>query len=89
MQTGTPCYRCVYEEDSFTDQSCSQNGVVAPLVGIIGSMQALEAIKMIVGAGHVLSAKLMIFDALEMQWRSIKFKQRVDCPVCGGDWNER
>ena len=82
MQPDTPCYRCVYEEDAFNDQTCSQNGVVAPLVGIIGSMQAMEAIKVITSAGNPVSGRLMIFDALDMDWRSIKFKQRTDCPVC-------
>lgn len=82
MDRKTPCYRCLYEEDSFSDQTCSQNGVVAPLVGIIGSMQAMEAIKLITGAGQPVSGRLMIFDGLAMDWRTIKFKQKVDCPVC-------
>ncbi|TQV81412.1 HesA/MoeB/ThiF family protein [Aliikangiella coralliicola] len=83
MQPEMPCYRCIYEEDTFDDQTCSQNGVAAPLVGIIGSMQAMEAIKLITGAGNPISGRLMLFDALDMEWRSIKFKQRAGCPVCG------
>lgn len=82
MQDDTPCYRCLYEEDSFNDQTCSQNGVVAPLVGIVGCMQAMEVIKVITGAGQPVSGQLKLFDALEMEWRSIKFNQRADCPVC-------
>lgn len=82
MQADVPCYRCLYEEDSFADQTCSQNGVVAPLVGIVGSMQAMEVIKFITSAGKVVSGRLMLFDGLEMEWRSIKFKQRAGCPVC-------
>lgn len=82
MQEETPCYRCVYEDDVHNDQTCSQNGVVAPLVGIIGSMQAMEAIKVITGAGELISGKLMLFDGLGMDWRTIKFKRRSGCPVC-------
>ncbi|MCW8879812.1 MAG: molybdopterin-synthase adenylyltransferase MoeB [Kangiellaceae bacterium] len=82
-QSETPCYRCLYEEDSFNDQTCSQNGVAAPLVGIIGSMQAMEAIKVICGSGETVTGKLMLFDALDMSWRTIKFKPRSNCPVCG------
>ena len=82
MNDETPCYRCLYEEDSFTDQTCSQNGVAAPLVGIIGSMQAMETIKLICQVGKTISAKLMLFDGLEMEWRTIKFNKRDNCPVC-------
>ena len=82
-QNETPCYRCLYEEDTFTDQTCSHNGVVSPLVGIIGSVQALETIKVICGAGETITGKLMLFDGLDMSWRTIKFKQRKGCPVCG------
>jgi molybdopterin-synthase adenylyltransferase len=82
MTEGLPCYRCLYEEDSFNDQTCSQNGVVAPLVGIIGSMQAMETIKVITGAGAPVSGQLKLFDGLDMEWRTIKFKKRKDCPVC-------
>jgi adenylyltransferase/sulfurtransferase len=82
MTKDLPCYRCLYEEDSFTDQTCSQNGVVAPLVGIIGSMQAMETIKVITGAGKMVTGQLKLFDGLDMEWRTIKFRKRTDCPVC-------
>ncbi len=81
-QPNTPCYRCLYEEDSFDDQTCSSNGVVAPLVGIIGSVQALEAIKVICSVGELINGRLMLFDGLELSWREIKFKVRSGCPVC-------
>ncbi len=84
-QSETPCYRCLYEEDTFTDQTCSHNGVVAPLVGIIGSVQALETIKVICNVGKTITGKLMLFDGLDMSWRTIKFKQRQGCPVCAVD----
>ncbi|WP_444994725.1 HesA/MoeB/ThiF family protein [Aliikangiella sp. IMCC44359] len=83
MQPDTPCYRCLYEEDVFADQTCSHNGVVSPLVGVIGSMQAMEAIKLISHVGVIATGKLMLFDGLMMEWRTVKFKPRADCPVCG------
>ncbi|MET1254807.1 HesA/MoeB/ThiF family protein [Aliikangiella maris] len=83
MQPQTPCYRCLYEADVFSDQSCAHNGVVAPLVGIIGSSQAMECIKLITGAGELLVGRLLLFDGLTMEWRGIRFKPRKDCPVCG------
>ena len=86
-QKDTPCYRCLYEEDSFNDQTCSQNGVAAPLVGIIGAMQAMETIKVICDSGETITGKLMLFDALEMSWRNIKFKPRSQCPVCANSEN--
>ncbi|WP_196140605.1 molybdopterin-synthase adenylyltransferase MoeB [Aliikangiella sp. G2MR2-5] len=81
-EQGTPCYRCLYEEDAFNDQTCTQNGVVAPLVGVIGSMQAMEAIKLISGTGHTVTGRLMLFDGMDMSWREIRFKPRPACPVC-------
>lgn len=83
MKEGTPCYRCLYEEGSFNDQTCVQNGVVAPLVGIIGSIQAMEVIKLICHVGKTVSGRLMLFDGLDMEWRMVNFKRRSDCPVCG------
>ncbi|MGX5201214.1 HesA/MoeB/ThiF family protein [Aliikangiella sp. IMCC44632] len=82
---GTPCYECLYESDISTDESCLQNGVVAPLVGVIGSIQAMEAIKSICASGELLVGRLQIFDGLAMQWRSIQFKPKPNCPVCGGE----
>ncbi len=84
MQPETPCYRCLYEEDSFNDETCAQNGVVAPLVGVIGAIQAMEVIKLICHAGKTITGRLMLFDGLEMEWRTIRFKPRADCPVCQG-----
>jgi len=77
-----PCYRCLYDESAHTDQTCSSNGVIAPLVGIIGSMQAIEAIKILAGCGQPLVGELLLFDALDMSQRKLRFKQRADCPVC-------
>jgi len=82
MSDNTPCYRCVYDENSFTDQTCANNGVVSPLVGVIGSMQALEAIKFVTGAGEKILGRMLLFDGLSMQWQSIQVAKRKDCPVC-------
>ena len=80
---GSPCYRCLYTEDAATDQSCTANGVIAPLLGIIGSMQALETMKLVMGIGEVLTGRLLLFDALAMEWRTAKLNRDPDCPVCG------
>ena len=77
-----PCYRCLYDEDSEENTTCAANGVLSPLVGIIGSMQALEAIKLIVGFGKTLAGKLLLFDARYSQWRELKLPKDTQCPVC-------
>lgn len=77
-----PCYRCLYDADSEENTTCAANGVLAPLVGVIGSMQALETIKLIVGFGAGLAGKLLLFDARYSQWRELKLPKDSDCPVC-------
>ncbi len=81
---GDPCYRCLYGDTIEVEQTCSENGVLAPVVGIIGSIQATEAIKVLTGAGTPLKGKLLILDALHMQWRSLKLSVDPACPVCQG-----
>jgi len=81
-QTDSPCYRCLYDEESEENTTCAANGVLSPVVGIIGSMQALEAIKLIVGFGKTLAGKLLIFDARYSQWRELKLPKDKDCPIC-------
>ena len=81
-QPGSPCYRCLYSEEGEEDLRCSENGVVAPLVGVIGAMQALEAIKLLCGAGEHLGGRLLMFDALRMQWRELRLRPDPACPVC-------
>ena len=78
-----PCYRCLYPDSGDIDESCSANGVIAPLVGIIGSMQALEAIKCLTGAGETLTNRLLVLDGLELRWREMKTRVDPACPVCG------
>jgi molybdopterin/thiamine biosynthesis adenylyltransferase len=77
----SPCYRCLYEEDS-DDLTCAANGVLAPLVGVIGSMQALEAIKLICGFGTNLAGRLLLLDARHSHWRELKLPKDKNCPIC-------
>ncbi len=77
-----PCYRCLYRPDQNLTETCTQSGILAPLVGIIGSMQALETIKLLLGIGETLSSKLLLLDALNMEWYKVKLTKRPHCPVC-------
>ena len=79
-----PCYQCLYPADGEVDETCSANGVLAPVVGMIGSLQATEAIKLITGAGEPLFGRLLLLDAFTMEWRSLKLRADPACPVCGG-----
>jgi len=79
----SPCYRCLYDEDGEEDSSCSENGVMAPMVGIIGSIQAMEAIKLLTGYGEPLTGKLLVADTMVQDWRRLTFKKNPECPVCG------
>jgi len=78
----SPCYHCLYKESDELGETCSQNGVLAPVVGIIGSIQATEAIKVLTGLGTDLSGRLVMFDALTMEWRELKLKKDPNCDVC-------
>lgn len=81
---GDPCYHCLYDSESEVNATCSENGVLAPVVGIIGSIQATEAIKVLTGMGSTLNGKLMLLDALHMQWRTLTLRADPNCPVCSG-----
>jgi len=80
-----PCYRCLFREPPPPGMvpSCAEGGVLGVLPGIIGTLQALETIKLIIGQGEPLIGRLLLFDALEMQWRTLKLRKNPDCPVCG------
>lgn len=78
----SPCYACLYREGEDTDQTCSENGVLSPIVGIIGSLQALEAIKVILALGDTLCGRLVVFDGLRHEWRTLKVPRDPACPVC-------
>lgn len=82
---GGACYNCLFPEDSETEEMrCAVMGVFAPLVGIIGATQAAEALKLVAGVGRSLEGRLLILDALTMEWRSIRLARDPDCAVCGG-----
>jgi len=80
-----PCYRCLYPEPPPPGlvPSCAEGGVLGVLPGIVGSLQAVETIKLILGAGDPLIGRLLLFDALGMKFRELKLKKNPDCPLCG------
>lgn len=81
---GGPCYRCLYREGGDdTALSCSESGVLAPLVGVIGSLQAMEALKVLTGYGEPLRGRLLVLDLRSMDIRSLALAARPDCPDCG------
>ncbi|MHA3903744.1 HesA/MoeB/ThiF family protein [Castellaniella sp. WN] len=78
-----PCYHCLFPEaDDVEELRCATTGVLGPLVGMVGSVQATEAIKVITGMGEPLVGRLLSVDALRMQWHTIRFRRDPDCPVC-------
>lgn len=80
----SPCYHCLFPEAGGEEgERCAVMGVFAPLVGIIGSTQAAEALKILSGAGRPLNGRLLLLDGLQMEWRSIRLKKDPACPVCG------
>jgi len=81
----SPCYRCLYDDqaDDIT-LSCSESGVLSPVVGVIGSLQALEVIKILVGVGESLVGFLLLYDAKYGEWRRLKLPKQPDCPACAG-----
>lgn len=84
-QPQAPCYACLFPEDQqFEEVNCASMGVFAPLVGIIGSMQAAEALKLIANIGTSLAGRLLLLDARAMEWSSIKISRNRSCAVCGG-----
>ena len=81
----SPCYHCLFPDDgSETDMRCSENGVFSPLVGMIGTTQAAEAMKLLMNIGTSLQGRLMLLDALNMEWRTIKLSKDPACKVCAG-----
>jgi adenylyltransferase/sulfurtransferase len=83
-QPDSPCYACLFPEDAAPEETrCAVMGVFAPLVGIIGAMQAAETLKLVAGIGETLSGRLLILDALEMEWRSMRLERDRECSVCG------
>jgi molybdopterin/thiamine biosynthesis adenylyltransferase len=80
----SPCYHCLYPDTGNSEEMrCAENGVFSPLVGMIGTVQAAEALKLICGAGESLNGRLLLLDALSMQWRSVRLQRDDGCVVCG------
>ncbi len=81
--SASPCYSCLFPQDQpFEDVACSTMGVFAPLVGVIGAMQAAEALKLIIGTGTSLAGRLLLLDGRSMEWTSIGVGRSPGCPVC-------
>lgn len=82
---GTPCYQCIFPEppDPGLVPACAEAGVLGAMAGVMGAMQATEAIKMITGAGQPLLGRLLLYDALSAESRTIRLSKRDDCPICG------
>lgn len=78
-----PCYQCLYQDTGEENTSCSENGVLAPVVGVLGSLQALEALKLLLDLGETLAGKLQVFDAMRMEWRTMNLRKDSNCPACG------
>jgi adenylyltransferase/sulfurtransferase len=82
---GGPCYRCLYPEPPSPElvASCAEGGVLGVVPGVIGLVQATEAVKLILGVGEPLAGRLLLFDALAMRFRELKLRRDAECPVCG------
>lgn len=86
----SPCYHCLFPEgDDIEEVRCAVMGVFAPLTGIIGTMQAAEALKLLAGIGESLTGRLLLLDTLDMEWRSVRFKKDAGCAVCGPNGSGR
>jgi len=79
----SPCYRCLYKDVDELEETCSENGVLAPVPGIVGSIQATETLKVLLDIGESLAGRLLLLDALTMEWRSVRLRKDPTCPVCG------
>ena len=82
-QADTPCYRCLYNDGENSADTCAQAGILGPVVGMIGCVQAIETIKLICGIGESLAGRLVLFDGLAMEWNDIQLRKNPECPVCG------
>ena len=83
-QPRSPCYACLFpEEGEFEEVQCSTMGVLAPLTGVVGALQAMEAMKLLTGAGQTLAGRLLVIDAKTSEWRTVKVAKDPACRVCG------
>jgi len=82
-QAESPCYQCLYQDTGADGDTCSQIGILAPLVGVVGSLQAMEAIKVLLNVGDDLCGRLLLVDGLTQEWRTLKIRKDPKCAVCG------
>ena len=83
-EPGTPCYACLFDPAAqFEEVACSTMGVFAPLVGVVGALQATEALKLVAGVGTSLAGRLLMLDGRSMEWSSLRTARNLACPVCG------
>jgi molybdopterin-synthase adenylyltransferase len=83
-RAANPCYACIFPEDAaYEEEACATLGVFAPLVGIVGSLQAAEALKLLTGLGEPSAGRLQMIDMRSLQWREFGIARRIDCPICG------
>ncbi|MFT5506715.1 MAG: molybdopterin/thiamine biosynthesis adenylyltransferase [Gammaproteobacteria bacterium] len=82
-ESGGPCYQCLYSKVYENAESCEMEGVLAPVVGVIGTMQALQAMMIIAGLGETMVGKLLLFDADAMEWQQVKLPRNPQCAACG------
>lgn len=78
----SPCYNCLYQQDGEEVQTCSTNGVISPITGIVGSIQALEAMKLIIGIGETLTGRLLVIDGFTMEFNTLRLRKNAQCPTC-------
>jgi adenylyltransferase/sulfurtransferase len=78
-----PCYQCLYSEEGNGRESCVENGVLAPVAGLVGTIQALQAIKVLLGIGEQLCGELLLIDGLDLSFRKVKIVKEPECPICG------
>jgi len=79
----SPCYQCLYPDQGELEERCTETGVVAPITGIVGSIQALETMKVLLDIGQPLTGKLLILDGLNMKWHSVRLPRNPSCSLCG------
>ncbi len=82
-QNETPCYRCLHGEGNNSADTCAQAGILGPVVGMVGCVQAIEALKLMADIGNSLAGRLILFDGLSMDWNEIQLRKNPKCPVCG------
>lgn len=81
--SASPCYQCLFPVGDDTALTCSQSGILSPIVGVIGSMQAVEALKVLGHFGKPLVGRLLLYDGAQASWRELRFRRDPDCSVCG------